>query len=82
MGPESPLETGDRYQRAVAISPWDFPAWWGGQIEPDKWPLELARLPGQAHAVPQVRWGRKAAFEVLNANRKSHTHKESPICAL
>ena len=31
-----------------------------GHVEPDKWPLALARLRGQAQAVPGVRRGRKS----------------------
>ena len=31
-----------------------------GQVEPDKWPLVLARLRGQAQAVPGVRRGRES----------------------
>ena len=32
----------------------------GGQVETDKWPLALARLGGQAQAVPGVRRGRES----------------------
>ena len=43
----------------------------GGQVETDKWPLVLARLRGQAQAVPGVRRGRESfdGFRQI-ANRK------------
>ena len=49
--------------RAVAATHWDFPVLRGRaklRHETDKWPLELARSPGQVASAPRVRRGRKS----------------------
>ncbi len=44
-----------------------------GQVETDKWPLALARLGGQAQAVPGVRRGRESfdGFRQIAKKKKS-----------